>query len=116
MNYGIAQPAFERCLWNPGVTCCAGPGDDKPAKVQHANGEVQARRLPIAGSSDVLEEIAECLAMELECVRLLSRSRTGFRLQKIKLAARVPRLSLAIVNIVQYCTVLETKRLYLCRG
>jgi hypothetical protein len=85
------------------------PRDDKPAKLQHPNVEVQARRLPIAGGSDVLEEIAECFAMELERVRLLSRSQTGFRLQKIKTLRAHPRPGLATVNIVQYCTTLGTK-------
>lgn len=60
------------------------PGKDKPVKPQHANGELQARRPPIASSSDVLEGIAKCAAMELEHLGWLSRSRTGFRLQKIK--------------------------------
>jgi hypothetical protein len=72
------------------------PRDDKPVKREHADGELQARRLPIAGSPDVLEEIAKCLAGELEWAASLSRSWTGFRLQKITLGARPPRLRRAL--------------------
>jgi hypothetical protein len=63
----------------------------------------------------VLEEIAECFAKELERVRLLSRSQTGFRLQKIKTLRARLRPGLAIVNIVQYCTVLGAKAI-LCEA
>jgi hypothetical protein len=72
------------------------PRDDKPGTREHADGELQARRLPIAGTPDVLEEIAKCLAMELEWAASLSRSWTGFRLQKITLGAASARACAAL--------------------
>jgi hypothetical protein len=53
MNHGIAQPALERCLWNPGVTSCVGLGTTssqqtcnmRTVKYRHAVFRLQAVRM-----------------------------------------------------------------------